>query len=80
LSKAVTANSLSITLGTPIGGHTTIKMMCRKSKTQFVKQERKTQNAIALLNCLAHCAVTINAKNASFSKNFKAQRTQAQLH
>jgi hypothetical protein len=52
-----------------IVGRTTLKMLHRKSKTQFVKQERKTQNAKR--NCTfelftAHCAATINAKNASF--------------
>jgi hypothetical protein len=30
----------------------TLKMLCRKSKTQFVKQECNTQKAIALLNYL----------------------------
>jgi hypothetical protein len=34
------------------GGRTTLKMLRRKSKTQFVNQERNTQNAIALLNNL----------------------------
>jgi hypothetical protein len=38
-------------------------MLRRKSKTQFVKQECNTQNAIALLKAL--CAATIIAKNAS---------------
>jgi hypothetical protein len=46
-------------------------MLRRKSKKQFVKQERNTQNAKR--NCAfelfkAHCAATINAKNASFHK------------
>jgi hypothetical protein len=31
-------------------------MLSRKSKTQFVKQERNTQNAIALLNDLKRIA------------------------
>jgi hypothetical protein len=35
-----------------IVGRTTLKMLRRKSKTQFVKQERNTQKAIALLNYL----------------------------
>jgi hypothetical protein len=47
-------------------------MLRRKSKTHFVKQGRNTQNAIALLNYL-NCAATINAKNANFTKKFKAQ-------
>jgi hypothetical protein len=34
----------------PIGGLVTLKMLRRKSKTQFVKQECNTQNAIVLLN------------------------------
>jgi hypothetical protein len=50
-----------------IVGRATIKMLRRKSKIQFVKQERNTQNAIALLNYLKRNA-TINAKNASFHK------------
>ncbi len=45
-------------------------MLRRKSKTQFVKQERKTQNAIALLNYLKRIALQKlrNAKNANFHK------------
>jgi hypothetical protein len=31
-------------------------MLCRKSKTQFVKQERNTQNGIALMNYLKRIA------------------------
>jgi hypothetical protein len=46
---------------------TTLKMLRRKSKTQFLKQEHYMQKAIALLN---YCATTINAKNASFHKIF----------
>ncbi len=41
---------------TSIVGHTTLKKLRRKSKTQFVKQERYTQNAIALLNYLKRIA------------------------
>jgi hypothetical protein len=33
-------------------GRTTLKMLRSKSKTLFVKEERYTQNAIALLNYL----------------------------
>ncbi len=45
-------------------------MLRRKSKTQFVKQERNTQNGIALFNYLKHiCAATINANNESFHQN-----------
>jgi hypothetical protein len=33
-------------------GHATLKMLRRKSKTHLYKQERNTQNAIALLNYL----------------------------
>jgi hypothetical protein len=39
-----------------IVGRATLKMFCRKSKTQFVKQERNSQNAIALLNYLKRIA------------------------
>jgi hypothetical protein len=35
-----------------IVGRATLKMLRRKSKMQFLKQERNTQNAIALLNYL----------------------------
>jgi hypothetical protein len=38
-----------------IVGRATLKKLLRKGKTQFVKQERNTQNAIALLN-LKHIA------------------------
>jgi hypothetical protein len=33
-----------------IGGRATLKMLRRKSITQFADQERNPQNAIALLN------------------------------
>jgi hypothetical protein len=50
-------------------------MLRRKCKMQFVKQERNTQNAIALFNYLK-CIVPQqlrNAWNTSFQKkNFKA--------
>ncbi len=50
-----------------------IKMLCRKGKTQFVKQERNTQNSIALLNYLKRiCAATI-LQNESFHQNFLLQ-------
>jgi hypothetical protein len=39
-----------------IVGRATLQMLCQKSKTQFVKQERNTQNAIALLNYLKRIA------------------------
>jgi hypothetical protein len=39
-----------------IVGHENFKYLRRKSKTQFVKQERTTQNAIALLNYLKRIA------------------------
>jgi hypothetical protein len=56
--------------GTCIAGRATLKMLRRKSKTQFVKQERNTQNGIALFNYLKHiCAATINANNESFHQN-----------
>jgi hypothetical protein len=46
-------------------------MLRRKSKTQFVKQERNTQYAklnYAFEKFKAYCGATINAKNASFHK------------
>jgi hypothetical protein len=39
-----------------IVGCAALKMLRRGSKTQFVKQERNTQNAIALLNYLKRIA------------------------
>jgi hypothetical protein len=39
-----------------IVGRATLKMLRRKSKTQLVKQERNTQNAIAFLNYLMRIA------------------------
>jgi hypothetical protein len=60
------------------GGRITLKMLRRKSKTQFVNQERNTQHAIERLNYLKRTA-PINAKNESFpQKNFlrkKRKRT-----
>jgi hypothetical protein len=44
----------------------------RKSKTQFVKQERNTQNAIALLNCLKRIAPQqLTLRTQVFTTNFK---------
>jgi hypothetical protein len=55
-------------------------MLCRKSKTQFVKQEHNTQNAIALLNYLKRIAPQQSMlRTQVFTKNSKAQRTQPQL-
>jgi hypothetical protein len=52
-----------------IVGRATLKMLRRKSKTQLVKQERNTQNAITLWNYLKRIAPhTINAQKASFRK------------
>ncbi len=39
-----------------MGGRATLKMLRCKSKTQFVKQERNMQKAIALLNYLKRTA------------------------
>jgi hypothetical protein len=39
-----------------IVGRANFKKLCRKSKTQFVKQEHNTQNAIALLTYLKRIA------------------------
>ncbi len=58
----------------PIGGRATLKMLRRKSKTQFVKQERTRQKCNCAFELFkAHCAATtISAKNASFhQKVFK---------
>ncbi len=55
----------------PIVGRATLKMLRRKSKTQFVKQERNTQNTIALLNYLKRIAPQqIMLGTQVFTKNF----------
>jgi hypothetical protein len=53
-------------------GRANLKKLRRKSKTQFVKQERKTQNAIALLNYFKRIAPQqITLRTQVFTKNFK---------
>jgi hypothetical protein len=60
-------------------GRATLKMLRCKSKMQFVKQERNTQNAIALLNYLKRIAPRqLMLRTQVFpKKNFKAQKTQS---
>ncbi len=54
-----------------IGGRATLWMLRRKSKTQFVKQERNMQNAIALLNYLEHIAPQpLMLRKQTFTKKF----------
>ncbi len=71
-----TANKLvhpkkSESIPVPIVGRATLKMLRRKSKTQFVKQERNTQNTIALLNYLKPIAPQqIMLGTQVFTKNF----------
>jgi hypothetical protein len=58
-------------------------MLRRKSKIQFVKQERNMQNTISLLNYLKRIAPQQlrNAKNASFhKKDFIALKMQTQRY
>jgi amino acid permease len=55
-TKTVIASTKTPTLLLIIVGRATLKMLRRKSKSQFVKQERTTQNAIALLNNLKRIA------------------------
>jgi hypothetical protein len=63
-----------------IGGHATLKMLRLKSKTQFVKQERNTHNAITLLNYLKHIAPQqLMLRTQVFTIFFLALRAQAQL-
>jgi hypothetical protein len=58
-----------------------LKKLCRKSKTQFVKQEHNTQNAIALLTYLKRIALQQLMLRMQVSQtNFKAQRTQLQIY
>jgi hypothetical protein len=53
-------------------------MLCRKSKTQFVKQEPNMQNANARLNYLKHIALQqLMLRTQVFTKKFKAQHQQA---
>jgi hypothetical protein len=52
-------------------GCATLKMLRRKSKTQFVKQGRNTQNAIALLNYLKPIAPQqLMLRKQVFTKKF----------
>jgi hypothetical protein len=52
-------------------------MLHRKSKMQFVKQERNTQHAIALLNYVKRIALQLLMVGTQvLKKNFQAQRTQ----
>jgi hypothetical protein len=54
-----------------IVGRATSKMLRRKSKTQFVKQERNKQNAIALLNYLKRIAPQqLMLRTQVFTKKF----------
>jgi hypothetical protein len=58
-------------------GRATLKMLLRKSKTQFVKQERNMQNAIVLLNYLKPIAPQkLMLRKQVFTKNFQGKRTQ----
>jgi hypothetical protein len=52
-----------------IVGRATLKMLRRKSKTQFVKQERNMQNAITLLNYLKRIAPQKFSLEQKFSLN-----------
>jgi hypothetical protein len=51
-----------------IVGRATLKMLRRKIKTQFVKQEHNTQNAIAFELFKAHCAAKILLRTKVFTK------------
>jgi hypothetical protein len=52
-------------------GRTSLKMLHHKSKTQFVKQERNTQNEIALFNYLKRLALQkIKLRMQVFTKKF----------
>jgi hypothetical protein len=54
-----------------IGGRATFKMLRCKSKMQFVKQERNTQNTIALLNYLKRIVPQqLILKTQVFTKKF----------
>jgi hypothetical protein len=55
-----------------IVGCANLKKLRRKSKTQFVKRERNTQNAIALLNYLKRIAPQqLTLRTQVFPKKFK---------
>jgi hypothetical protein len=63
-----------------IVGRAYLKMLRRKSKTQFLKQERHTQNAITLLNYLKRIATQqLMLRMQVYKKKCKVQRTQLQL-
>jgi hypothetical protein len=60
----------SALLPTTIVGRANLKKLRRKSKTQFVKQERNTQNAIVLLNYLKRIAPQqLTLRTQVFTKN-----------
>jgi hypothetical protein len=64
-----------------IVGRATLKMLRRKSKTQFVKQERNTQYTIALFNYLKRIAMQqLMLRTQVLTKKFKAQKTKRQLY
>jgi hypothetical protein len=58
-----------------IAGRATLKMLPPKSKTQFVNQERKMQNAIALLNYLKCIALQqLMLRTQVFTKQIKSAK------
>jgi hypothetical protein len=61
---------ISLYIPTGIGGRATLKMLRRKSKTQIVKHERNTQNAIALLNYLKRIVPQQLIRTQVFTKMF----------
>ncbi len=77
--KNVHYKHLSIYIASRVG-RGTLKMLPRKSKTQFLKQEHNTQNVIALLNYLKHIALQqLMLRTQVFTKKLKMQRTRPQL-
>ncbi len=68
-------------IGPSIVGRANLKKLRRISKMQFVKQERNTQNAIALLNYLKHIVPQqLMPRMQVFTKKFlSAKNTTANL-
>jgi hypothetical protein len=48
--SALSSSPVTVKEAVGKGGRITLKMLCRKSNTQFENQERNTQNAIAIKN------------------------------
>jgi hypothetical protein len=72
---------LWVKLELDIVGRATLKMLRRKSKPQFVKQECNLQNAIAPLNYLKHIAPQqLMQQTQDFTKKIFSTKKSETLH